>query len=119
MKKLLLFFKLQLFLIFSGFIFISKASSDSVEALVKKYPTGSILSYSKAKSVLIEINPARIMIKENYATDRIKCFKRFFMSSCLNKIKDKRRVKLSSIRKIEVEAKAFLKKKELMIETKL
>ncbi len=78
--------------------------------LVERYPAKSIASVQQADAALSEIKPVREQIDRLFADDRAACFERFLVSSCLNDAKEKRRLSMHAVRRIEVEAKAFLRK---------
>lgn len=80
------------------------------QALVKRYPAGTIVSTQTANAAIADVNPARREAEQIFANERSICFEKFFTASCLADAKEIRRVALSNIRKIEVEANAFLRK---------
>ncbi|MEO0318263.1 MAG: hypothetical protein RL404_1940 [Pseudomonadota bacterium] len=86
------------------------ASAGPAEELVERYPAKSIASVSQADAALADIKPVREQIERIFADDRKECFERFLVSSCLNDAKEKRRLSMHAVRRIEVEAKAFLRK---------
>lgn len=81
-------------------------------ALMKHYPAGSITSVQIATAALKDIDPARREAEQRFAEDRARCYDQFFTSSCLSDAKELRRISLSNIRKIEVEANALLRKEK-------
>ena len=80
------------------------------QALVKRFPPGSIVSVTSARDALIDVDAARREAEQTFAAERTRCYDKFFTSSCLSEAKEIRRVVLSNIRKVEVEANAFLRK---------
>jgi len=80
------------------------------QALTKRYPPGSIASVDSAREALADVVVARREVEQVFSVERTRCFDQFFTSSCLSDAKDVRRTVLSNIRKVEVEANAFLRK---------
>ena len=87
------------------------AGAETLEqALVKRYPAGAIASVQTANAALADVSPARREAEQIFADERSVCFEKFFTASCLADAKEVRRVALTNIRKVEVEANAFLRK---------
>ncbi len=87
------------------------AYAESLEqALVRRFPPGAIGSVTFAREALSDVDAARREAEQTFAAERSRCFDKFFTASCLSDAKDVRRGVLSNIRKIEVEANAFLRK---------
>ena len=78
--------------------------------LVARYPAKSIASVPQADRALDEVKPVREAIENLYADEQAACYERFLVSACLADAKDKRRKAMQAVRRIEVEAKAFLRK---------
>ncbi len=78
--------------------------------LVARYPAKSIASVRMADIALNELKPVREQIEQLYRDEQAACYERFLVSSCLADAKDKRRKSMQAVRRIEVEAKAFLRK---------
>jgi hypothetical protein len=78
--------------------------------LVSRFPVRSITSVRQADTALEALKPVREQIENLYADEQAACYERFLVSSCLADAKDKRRKSLQAVRRIEVEAKAFLRK---------
>ena len=49
------------------------------------------------------------MLDQKYAAEQHECYQKFFATSCEDAAKERRRVALEKIRKIEIEANAFLR----------
>lgn len=89
------------------------AGAETLEqALVKRYPAGSIGAVQTARAALTDVDAARREVERHFADRRAVCFDKFFTASCLSEAKDERRVALSNVRKVEVEANAFLRKEK-------
>lgn len=80
------------------------------QSLLAHYPAGSISSAESAKMALTEIDVVRDEIERRFAQSRADCMDKFFMSRCTADAKEIRRAALYNIRKVEVEANAFLRK---------
>jgi hypothetical protein len=80
------------------------------QSLLAHYPAGSINSAELAKMALTEVDVVRDEIERRFAQSRADCMDKFFMSRCIADAKEIRRAALYNIRKIEVEANAFLRK---------
>ena len=106
-------------IIASGFIVSALAllaavvnAQDAAAALVERFAPGSIDTTDRAKAALDEIAPARTRVDRFYDDQRVACYSRFFSSACLSDVQQRRRAAQSKIRKIEVEANAFLRKEK-------
>jgi colicin import membrane protein len=87
-------------------------AQDASQSLAERYASGSIDTSDIAKAALDDVIDARVEIDRMYSSQRIACYDRFFASSCMNDVREKQRAALSKIRKIEVEANAFLRKEK-------
>mgnify|MGYP006273050129 CR=1 FL=1 len=65
-----------------------------------------------ARQALAELDAARREAEQIFDDERLRCYDKFFTASCLSEAKEIRRLALSSIRKVEVEANAFLRKEK-------
>ena len=93
------------------FAFALTAHAETREqALVKRFPPGTITSVASAREALSDVDAARREAEQTFAAERAQCFDKFFTASCLSEAKDVRRVVLANIRKVEVDANAFLRK---------
>lgn len=81
---------------------------NEVPALVsKRYPTGSIRSISDADAALAEAAKERAEIEARYLVEEQACHPKFFTTSCIEQAKDRRRISVSALRPVEIEANAF------------
>ncbi len=78
--------------------------------LVEAYPAGSIVSVSDAEEALRRTPEAYADIGQRFADEQAACYERFLVSACLAKVKQRQRDARSAVRKVEVEARAFLRK---------
>jgi len=77
--------------------------------LAAKYPSGSIQSSETADQALREVELQRTAVEQKYAEEQRVCYSKFFATSCLDTAKESRRVALGLIRKVEVDANAFIR----------
>lgn len=82
------------------------------DALVKQYPAGSINTVEQASMALVEVSTTRKQVEDDYADTRRVCLENFFMSVCFDRAKERRRVALAALRKVEIEASAYLRKEK-------
>ncbi|MRV74866.1 hypothetical protein GJ700_24440 [Duganella sp. FT92W] len=61
----------------------------------------------QADARLAEVAAARAKVHQQYAADEQVCNEKFFVNHCLDEAKEKRRVALSGLRAVEVEANRF------------
>jgi len=86
------------------------ASSElTPDRLAARYPSGSIQSSEIADRALIEVDQQRTTLDQKYAVEQHDCYEKFFATSCLDAAKERRRVALAQIRKVEIEANAFVR----------
>lgn len=78
--------------------------------LVERYPADSIKSNDVAERAVAEVTKTRADVETRFAADQKTCYKEFFTTSCLDKIKEQRRLDLVSIKPIEIEANAFIRR---------
>ena len=89
----------------------SAVSAEIIEqALLERYPAGSIDAVVSARTALTEVDVVRGAVEQRFAESRSVCMNKFFMSHCVAEAKEVRRAALHNIRKVEVEANAFLRK---------
>lgn len=87
-------------------------AQDAAAALAERFAPGSIDTPAQAKAALDEIVTARNEVDRFYNDQRVACYSRFFASSCLIDVRQKKRAAQTKIRKIEVEANAFLRQEK-------
>ena len=85
-------------------------AQDASQLLAERYPPGSIETPEKAEAALGEVATTRADVDRFYSNQRLACFDRFFATVCTNDVREKRRAAFTKIRKVEVEANAFLRK---------
>lgn len=82
------------------------------DALLNRYPAGSIQTVPQASAALSEVSATRKEVEDDYTLTRNACLEKFFMSICFDRAKDRRRQALAAIRKVEIEASAYLRKEK-------
>lgn len=87
-------------------------AEDTAPVLAERYAPGSIDTVEKATAALEDVTSARAEVDQFYADQRVACYDKFFASACLDDVRKRRRVAQSSLRKIEVEANALLRKEK-------
>lgn len=68
------------------------------------YPVGSITTVPRADEALRDATATRLAIEQQYRTEQVACFKKFFISSCTNAAKERHRIARAETRSVEVEA---------------
>jgi colicin import membrane protein len=86
----------------------------SVASLLGRYPADSIQTDVAAKAALKDVQEARDEIEARYAAEQRACYPKFFTTRCLDKATERRRQDLADVRKIEVEANAYLRKAKVV-----
>ena len=103
--------KTSLVLLFVSQCAASAVSAEMIEqALLDQYPAGSMNALASARTALTEVDVIRGAVEQRVAESRAICMNKFFMTRCVDESKEIRRAALHSIRKVEVEANAFLRK---------
>jgi hypothetical protein len=64
-------------------------------------------SVEQANAALAKVATERAAVNDEFAESEAVCNSKFFVNNCLDKAKEKRRIALSSLRAIEVEAEHF------------
>jgi len=92
----------------------AQVQAYTIEPLKARYPTDSIQSQEAASAALADVQEARDKIEARYTADQHACYPKFFTTSCLDKVTERRRLDLAEIRPIEVEANAYLRKAKVV-----
>lgn len=72
-----------------------------------RYPAGSIRSVEEADAALSAAAAERTAIEARYQAEEQACHPKFFTTSCIDQAKERRRVALSALRPVEIEANTF------------
>ena len=73
-------------------------------------PVHSFSSAAEANQAIDRVEKESAVIEQRYIDERSACFSRFLTTACLDAALDRRRSALSSLRDLEVQAKAWLRK---------
>ncbi len=74
---------------------------------VERYSAGAINSTDVADQALEDVKRERALVEARFAQDEAICYEKFFLTSCMDAAKDRRRDALRQLRSIEVEANAY------------
>jgi len=77
------------------------------QATAEQYPPGSIKSVETAERALADVGREREAANGRFAEDERACYARFFVASCLEDAKERRRSALELLRNIENEANLY------------
>ena len=80
------------------------------EALDAEFPPQSIDTVERAKAALKQVPAVRTDIDRRVLREKSDCYKRFFMTSCLDDLYVRERKSRKIVRRVEVEANALLRK---------
>lgn len=100
---------------FTALAFAQTPSADasvldySVNDVVQRYPAGSIQSGERADQAIKDVEQSRLRVQARFEAQQQACYPKFFTTSCLNKVTEQRRVDLSAIRPIELEANSYIR----------
>ncbi|MCM0044645.1 MAG: hypothetical protein NBV65_08450 [Burkholderiaceae bacterium] len=83
---------------------------DGGTALHDDYPAGSIASVAQAEDVLRRAPQAYADLGRQLQHEKAACYERFLVSSCLADVQQRQRDARTTIRRVEVEARALLRK---------
>jgi hypothetical protein len=89
------------------------AVSTNVSVVVR-YPIDSIQSLEVADRVLREIDQERASIESTFAQEKRSCSQRFFVTACVDDVKERRRRALASIRDLELETNAYKRRMRVL-----
>lgn len=73
----------------------------------QRYPAASIHSTEAADAALEAANKERAMLEDRYLDDQRACYKKFFVSSCLEAAKERNRASVKEVKEVEVVANAY------------
>lgn len=81
----------------------------TVEGVVARYPADSIQSVETANAALAEVQEARAKLEARFEAEQQQCYPKFFTTACLNKATERKRLDLQLVKKIEIEANAYIR----------
>lgn len=88
-------------------------SSEAVDnartfsSVIERYPSGAITSTETAAQALADVKQQSALIETQFAENEAACYEKFFVTFCLDKAKQRRRMALKQLESIEVEANAY------------
>jgi colicin import membrane protein len=82
-------------------------AQDEIRDWSAQHAPGSIQSVEAADEVLRAIEGERQKIERDYAVEQHACYDKFFVSSCLSRAAEHRRLALQQIRPAEIEANVY------------
>ncbi len=82
------------------------------QSLAAEFPAGSIASPETAQAALARVPVVRAEVQQRFAREQADCYERFLVSSCLSDSRQRQRRANSTVRKVEVEARAFLRREK-------
>lgn len=83
---------------------VSAKGRDGISA---RFPAGGIQSVETADSALAEATKERSEIEARYSREEGECHSKFFATSCIDQAKERRRLALLLVRRVEMEANTF------------
>ncbi len=89
------------------------AAGQAVEqALAEEFPPQSITTVERANAALKQVPDVRADIAARTLDEKSECYQRFFTASCLNDALDRERKAKKIVRRVEVEANAWLRREK-------
>lgn len=89
---------------------LAMSAQDPEKALLADFPPLSIDSVERAEEAVRRLPEVRDQLNRRYANEKADCLSRFFVASCLSDLRTRERTAFKSVNRIEVEAKAFLRR---------
>lgn len=98
-----------------GAVLISSllAACAATKPAAVSMPVAPTTSVAQADERLAAVALERAAIEARFAEREVVCYEKFFVNSCLDEAKERRRVALSAQRAIEVEAEYFIRKNKV------
>ena len=87
-------------------------AQEADEVLAEEFPPQSITTVERANAALRRVAVVRTEIGERTQREKTDCYQRFFATACLNTAADHERKSKKSVRRVEVEANALLRKEK-------
>ncbi|MGV3742527.1 MAG: hypothetical protein ACO1NO_09490 [Burkholderiaceae bacterium] len=88
----------------------SPHAAETTESVIERYAPGSIISTEIADRALDDVRNQRAFVEGQFTQDEAVCHKKFFVTSCMDAAKDRRRMALKQLGAIEVEANARIRR---------
>lgn len=86
---------------------VSSDATESFASVIERYSPGTITSTEIADQALEDVKRQRAGVGAKFAEDEAICYEKFFVTSCMDAAKDRRREALKQLSTIEVEANAY------------
>ncbi len=83
---------------------------DPEKELLADFPPESIDSVDRADEAIRRLPAAREHLNHRFSAEKADCLKRFFVASCLSDLRGRERSAARAVNRVEVEAKALLRK---------
>ena len=81
----------------------------TIDGIVGHYPAGSIQSTEQADVALADAKESRTKLEQRFEAEQQLCYPKFFTTACLNKATERKRLDLQAVKKIEIEANAYIR----------
>jgi hypothetical protein len=95
-----------------------QSSSEHLNELFARYPTGSIQTSDQASRAGNDVHEMRRIIEEQFAHEQEICFPKFFATACLSDAKERHRDAIARVRAIEIEVNKFKRRENVMAREK-
>lgn len=82
-------------------------SAQGRDGIAVRFPAGGIQSVEVADAALAETAKERSEIEARFSQEEGECHSRFFATSCIDQAKERRRLALLQVRRVEMEANTF------------
>lgn len=103
-------------LAFAGNSADQSATQDPAPAdFANRYAAGSIRSSEMADRALEEAKEERQAIEARFTAEQNACYSKFFVTSCVDDAKERRRAALALVRPIEIEANTFKRRAHVIV----
>ncbi|MBY0572498.1 MAG: hypothetical protein K2P84_02355 [Undibacterium sp.] len=88
--------------------------TEIVQKLAVEFATGSIISSEIADLALLKTEQAQRNLQDSLKKHEAQCYDNFFVNSCLDDLRLKRRQLQDLLKRISIEAKSYLRKAKAM-----
>jgi hypothetical protein len=85
-------------------------AQDPEQALLADFPPLSIDSVERAEEAIRRLPEVNEQLTRRYSREKTECYERFFVASCLSDLRTRERRAFKAVNRVEVEAKAFLRR---------
>ncbi len=89
---------------------LSSFAQDPEQALLADFPPLSIDSVERAEEAIRRLPEVNEQLTRRYSREKAECYERFFVASCLSDLRTRERRAFKGVNRVEVEAKAFLRR---------